>query len=118
MNILSKSIGAIFTVLFIYAAIVQFNDIDAILWIALYSVAAMGSALFVLDRLKKHWAMILAVVYMGLAIYFWPSNFEGVGLQDGMKTINIELGRESLGMGICSLMMFVYFAILQKKSMA
>lgn len=115
MNSVTKCIGILFALFFLFAAYVQLNDKDAGLWVALYMLAAMASILFTLAKLKRVWAVVLAIAYTVLAIYFWPPEFEGVALQDGMKTMNIELGRESLGMGISAVIMLV-FALLAPKS--
>ncbi|MEX0273302.1 MAG: transmembrane 220 family protein [Flavobacteriaceae bacterium] len=103
-----KIIGFLFAAFFVYAAVVQFNDPDATMWVVLYGVASLASILFAMGRLKFVWALILMVVFLGLAVYHWPEQFEGVALQEGMKTMNIELGRESLGMGISAVVMGVY----------
>ena len=112
---ISRILGALFAIFFVYAAAVQLNDIDAWIWVVLYALAAVASVLFAYGKLKRSWALALAVVYIGLAIYHWPPEFEGVALQDGMKTMNIELGRESLGMGISALIMLIYFLMLRGK---
>jgi Ca2+/Na+ antiporter len=118
MNGLKKILGIVFGLLFIYAAAVQFNDPDSTLWIVLYALAAFASFLFAFGRLKILWPIILMLVYAGYAIYSWPEQFEGVALQDGMKTLNIELGRESLGMAISAVVMLIYVLMLRtgKKS--
>ena len=111
---LKKIIGGIFIVFFVFAAAVQLNDVDPALWVFLYVVAAVVALLFALNRLKFWWAITLAVIYGILAVYHWPPEFEGVALQDGMKTMNIELGRESLGMGICAIVTLI-LGFLSKK---
>jgi len=116
MNKVSKVFGGVFTLFFVYATAVQLNDIDAWIWVLLYALAAVVSMMFATGRLKKTWCLALFVIYLGLALYHWPASFEGVALQDGMKTTNIELGRESLGMGISALIMLVYFFILKRGS--
>ncbi len=112
MNAVKKILGYVMALLFVYAAVVQYNDPDALLWIVLYAIAAVASILFAQGKLKFSWAAILVLVFLVIAIYHWPKEFEGVALKDGMKTINIELGRESLGMGIASLTMLVYALII------
>ena len=97
-----------------YAAVVQLNDVDAWTWVLLYFLAAIASVLFAIGKLRRVWTLILAIVYLGLAIYHWPPEFEGVALQEGMKTENIELGRESLGMGICAVVMLLYTLMSRK----
>ena len=112
---ISRILGILFTLFFVFAAVVQLNDIDAWVWVALYGIAAIASVLFAYGRLKRPWTMVLVVVYLGLAIYHWPPEFEGVALQDGMKTMNVELGRESFGMGISALVLLIYFFMIPRK---
>lgn len=115
MKTYKKILGILFTVFFLFSAAVQFNDPDSLLWIALYALGAVLSALFVMDKLKFYWPVILGVVYIILSIYHWPAEFEGVALKDGMKTENIELGRESLGMIIGALIMLFYTLTIRRK---
>lgn len=112
---INKILGGIFTAFFVFAAVVQFNDPDSLLWVLLYVVAALVSILFALGRMKMWMALLLIPVYIALAVMHWPPEFEGVALQDGMKTLNIELARESLGMGICAIIMLLYAIILKTK---
>ena len=112
---LTKVLGGIFTLLFIYAAVVQFNDPDSWLWIGLYILAAIASVLFMLKKLSKVFSLTLALLFAVLAVVHWPPEFEGVALQDGMKTLNIELARESLGMGIACVVMVIYSLLIRKK---
>lgn len=111
----NKILGGIFCLLFIFSAALQFNDPDPWLWIFLYGVAAIASILFALGKLRKWWAIFLCIDFIVLAIFHWPSEFEGVALQEGMKTLNIELARESLGMGISAIAMFIYALLVHKK---
>ena len=110
-----KILGGIFTVFFVFAAIVQFNDPDPWLWVLLYLVAAVASVIFFLGRLKMWMVLVLVPIYLILAVTHWPPEFEGVALQDGMKTLNIELARESLGMGISAVIMLLYGMISRRK---
>lgn len=112
---LNKVLGVVFALFFLFAAVVQFNDPDSLLWVLLYALAAAASVVFFLGKLKALWAFLLGAIYVVLAIYHWPPEFEGVALQDGMKTMNIELGRESLGMGIAALVMFLFGFLVRKK---
>ncbi|MDT0608500.1 transmembrane 220 family protein [Croceitalea rosinachiae] len=109
-----KILAFIFTALFVYAAAVQYNDPDAVKWYAIYGLAALASLLFGLGKLRVMWAIILTVFYLGLTIYTWPQKFEGVTIGEG-DIINIERGREALGLLIAGIMMAIY-AITNRKS--
>ena len=102
-----KILAIVFAVLFAWAAYVQHNDPDAIRWYAIYGMAALASLLFALNQLKLSWALFLFVFYLGFAIYTWPETFEGVTIGEG-DIVNIERGREALGLLVASLVMAVF----------
>ena len=93
---------------------VQYNDPDALRWYAIYGMAALASLLFGLGRLKPLWAVVLAVFYLGLTIYTWPEKFEGVTIGEG-DIVNIERGREALGLLIAAVMMALYALASRKR---
>ncbi|MBC2840219.1 transmembrane 220 family protein [Robiginitalea sp. SC105] len=97
------------TVLFIWAAYVQLNDPDSGMWIGIYAVAALGSLLFALGRLPSWLFLLMGIAFLAGALFSWPETYEGVRFGErGMANINIELGRESLGLGITALIFFLY----------
>ena len=109
---------AIFMALvFLYFAVVQYNDPDPHIWIPIYLFAAMLSVLvwWVKDNrpfLLLSVLLVAALFYFVGAIYQWPEQWEGVALKNGMKTINIEEGRESLGLGVCFVTLLIYWLVL------
>ena len=107
MKTLFKILGFIFTALFVYAIAVQYNDPDAVKWYIIYGIAALASLLFAIDKLKFLWALFLFGFYIGFAIFVWPEKFEGVTIGEG-DIVNIERGREALGLIIAALLMLVY----------
>ncbi len=64
MSTFFKTLGVIFTILSIWAAILQNNDPDALIWYSIYGVAALASLLFVLGRLPFIAAAILFLAYL------------------------------------------------------
>lgn len=99
-----------FALLFAVFAAVQYNDPDPQLWVPIYGFAAVASLLSCVGFRARHipswFYWLMAVVYAGAAIWQWPPAFEGFLLNEvGMKTINIELARESGGLAICALAM-------------
>ncbi len=107
MNKFLKILAFVFMALFSYAAVVQHNDPDAVRWYAIYGMAAFASLLFALGNLRFFWASLLAVFYFGFAIYTWPDKFEGVTIGEG-DIVNIERGREALGLLIAGIAMSIY----------
>ncbi len=108
MNLFFKIFAGVFTILFGYAMVVQFNDPDAIKWIGYYGMAALASILFLFKQLKAFTYFILGGFFLVLCYLYWPNAFEGVQLDQGMKTENIEKGRESLGSLIAAIVLFIY----------
>ena len=102
-----KIFALIMAVLCAWAAYVQWNDPDSILWYAVYGVAAIISLLFAFDRLPSGVAFALSLVYLAGMIWDWPSKFEGVTIGNG-DIVNIEEGRESLGLLILAVLMLIY----------
>ncbi|MET2983941.1 transmembrane 220 family protein [Aureibaculum conchae] len=107
MRIFFKSLGIIFTILFLWSAYLQLNDPDPILWVVIYLVAALISSLFAFNKLSFLLASILVVCSVIGAILNWPESFEGITFND-MSHKNIEEGREALGLLFCGFIFMVY----------
>jgi hypothetical protein len=110
---------AIFMALvFVYFAVVQYNDPDPQIWIPIYLFPTIISVMIwrIKDRRPPYLLLsvllVAALFYFAGAIYQWPAHWEGVALKNGMKTINIEEGRESLGLGVCFVTLFIYWMVL------
>ncbi|MFD3001565.1 transmembrane 220 family protein [Pontibacter toksunensis] len=111
--LLKKVLGAFFGFIFIAFAVVQYNDPDPALWIAIYVVAAALSVAAGFGKVSNVLLGVAFVVYAAGVIYWWPEQFEGVGdsMRDsttGLLLRNVEEGRESLGLGICSVAMLSF----------
>ena len=78
MQNIFKTIGFLFTILFIWSAYLQLNDPDPILWIVIYLVAALASLLFAFNKLNFLLASILVISYIIGALINWPESFEGI----------------------------------------
>jgi hypothetical protein len=98
----------VMALVFVVFAALQFNDPDPYLWIPIYLYAALLSFLYYRRRLQAVLLWVSAAAFLAGAIYLWPAHWEGVALQHGMKTVNIEHGRESLGLGLCFLTLVIY----------
>lgn len=115
MNILFKSIGFLFALLFGLGAAVQYNDPDSLAWIVIYLAAALVSLLFALDKLNILIPLIGGIVCFIGFVYLYPTDFQGFDLEDGdIKTV--ELGREAFGLLIIALVCFLYAYRLKIKS--
>jgi hypothetical protein len=101
-----KSVSIVFGLVFLLFAYFQFNDPDPHIWIPVYSTAAL--ACYMASKgLWPAWVFYgLAAAYFIGAILQWPPEFEGIFFGDlEMRSLNIELARESLGLGVCTLVM-------------
>jgi len=108
MDRFCKVFAFVMTALFLLGAYVQLNDPDPGTWVSIYGVAALGSLLFALGRLKSWVGLLMAIGFVVGAFMYWPESFEGVRFGEGMANMNIERGRESLGLAITSLVFFFY----------
>ncbi|ARK12622.1 transmembrane 220 family protein [Fibrivirga algicola] len=103
---MNKALPLIFAFLFVLFAAVQYNDPDPQVWVPIYGFAAMA-CIMAFARVGQVWFFGgMAVLYGVAAAYQWPPAFEGFLLNEvGMKTVNIELARESGGLLICAIAM-------------
>ncbi len=90
--------------IFILSAAVQYNDPDPIVWILSYLIPAFLCFYRSKGKGDSVLYFCIGLVYMLWAINQFPPQWEGLMFENlSMKTINVELGRESLGLGICSI---------------
>ncbi len=93
---------------FVYFTVVQYNDPDPWLWIPTYLFPIYLLIQKSKGKLAGGTLFLVAIPYLFWAINQFPPEWEGVMLNTmGMKTINIELGRESLGLGFTALVLFL-----------
>lgn len=94
--------------LFVYFTVVQYNDPDPWLWIPTYLFPIYLIYQKMNGKLEGKTLILVAIPYLFWAINQFPPEWEGVMLDEmGMKTLNIELGRESLGLGITVIILAV-----------
>lgn len=95
-------------IMFVLFSYLQYNDPDSDVWIAIYAFAALACYMSLRDLWPGWVFYVLAAGYIIGAILQWPPEFEGVFFGEAqMRSLNIELARESLGLGICALTMAV-----------
>lgn len=112
-----KVISLFFGLIFLLFAAFQYNDPDPAVWISIYGLAALLSFYALASGARPVVYVVAGIVFIGAAIYWWPPAFEGFLLDEmGMKTINIELARESGGLGICALAMFILAALTRNRT--
>ncbi|SOE19929.1 Transmembrane family 220, helix [Spirosomataceae bacterium TFI 002] len=96
-------------ILSILFALVQYNDPDAFLWMVIYLFVAYLAFRGWQGKVSRQSLFFISFVFILWGINQFPPEWEGVLFNEvGMKTLNIELGRESFGLFInavsCGLM--------------
>jgi hypothetical protein len=87
-----------FGILFVIFAYLQLNDPDS----------GLGCFMSIRELWPSWVFYVLAAGYLIAAILQWPPEFEGIFFgETAMRSLNIELARESLGLGICATVMAV-----------
>lgn len=115
MSYFFKGIAILFAILCLWAAFLQWNDPDALLWYLIYGSGFLASAFFLFDRLPSVAAFAISVLYLIGSVYLWPERYEGLTIGAG-NIDNIEKGRESFGVLILAVVMLVYGLRVKYKS--
>lgn len=97
-----------FGVILLIFSYLQYNDPDAGIWIGIYGFAALACYMSYKELWPSWVFFALAAAYLIGGILQWPPEFEGIFFgETKMRSLNIELARESLGLGICAIVTFV-----------
>lgn len=107
MKNLFKILGYLFALLFAAGAVVQYNDPDPLQWIFIYSMSAVVSLGFALNKISFTLPLLMGVVSLIGCIYLYPSDFQGFDLDDG-DIQTVELGREAFGLLIIAVVMLLF----------
>lgn len=115
--LLKKILGVFFGLLFLSFAAFQYNDPDPLLWMTIYLIGAVLSVAAGFGKVNNAILAVACILYAAGVIYWWPEQYEGVGdsMRDatGALLVNVEEGRESLGLALCSIAM-LSFILLSK----
>jgi hypothetical protein len=115
MKKLHHYLALVFGAVFILFAVVQYNDSDPWLWMPIYGLAAVVSLGVFQNRVPQRAFFPACVAYLAGAAWYFPAQWEGLGLDNmAMKTTNVELGREALGLAVCGLVMLYYHFATKK----
>jgi hypothetical protein len=107
MKLFFKVFAMVFTLLFLWAAVLQWNDPDSWVWYSVYGGAAITSVLFFTGRLPYAMGLVFMLAYTVGAVYSWPEQFQGFTIGEG-DINNIERGREAFGLFLTAAVMLVY----------
>lgn len=113
-----KILAIFFGLLFLLFAVVQYNDPDPEVWVPIYGAAAIACFMVYANVARWWFLAAMGLLYVVAAIYQWPPVFEGFLFSEvGMRSMNIEMARESGGLAICALVM-VFLAFLSRQPRA
>jgi hypothetical protein len=106
--------------LFLGSIVVQYNDPDPIPWILIYGFALLTCVLVLANRPRRALAGITAAVALVWALALLPRVLGQVAPGDlfretGMATLEIEEGREMIGLLLVAIWMTVLFVIGSRK---
>lgn len=114
-----RALNVIMTVIFILCVVVQFNDPDPLLWIAIYLYAVVLTGMAAANRYTV-FAPVGAAGYLIGALILSPA-FAGISnpvdlvTDIRMDSKDVELARESGGLFICSAWMIVLSVIWYRR---
>ena len=117
MKIFFKIFAFAFGLLFVFSAVLQYNDPDPFIWILIYGTAAVVSFWFVWKSISFRVPLLLGIFGLMGFFYMFPKNFQGFAIGDG-DIATVEEGREAFGLLIIALVMFAFVLRLRfvKKS--
>ncbi len=112
-----KIFSIIFAIIFLLFCIVQFNDPDPFIWIAIYSSMVVVCAIAAFDYYPRRMYWILLVLFVAYStmdipsVLIWLKQDDRAALFDEvakMKYLYIEETREFLGLMICVSVLVFY----------
>ncbi len=120
---LMKIFSLFFTIVFILFAVVQLNDPDPVIWVAIYLFSAYTAFCSFRNYYNPMLLMILVVAYAIGTIAWFPegSVSEWINTEEKAKSLEmkmpfIEEARESMGLAICFLVNLIYMFVGFRKA--
>ena len=102
-----KFAGGVFAILFLISAVLQYNDPDPLLWIAIYGMATLVTLGFVFNKVSYIVPALFGLLCVIGFFLIFPEKFEGFAIGKG-DIKNIEEAREAFGLLIISMVMFIF----------
>lgn len=127
INTPMKILNIVLAVVFTLFAVVQLNDPDPYLWVAIYLAVAVISGFAVFQKYSLPGIIVLMIICLGGSIYYFPGLvelFSDHEIGDLTKTMKaekpfIEESRESLGLLLSFLVLsFQYFQAVKLKKLS
>ena len=92
-----RYVSLLIALVFVLFSIVQLNDPDPLVWIAIYGSVVVMAVLVYIKKLKALYMWLMLPLFLVGSIYLWPDHYEGIGQPMSAKP-GIEEARESLGL--------------------
>ncbi|MGB5499088.1 MAG: transmembrane 220 family protein [Maribacter sp.] len=102
-----KFLGGVFAILFLISAVLQYNDPDPLLWMAIYGMAALVTLGFVFNKVSYTVPAFVGLLGVIGFFFIFPDKYEGFALGKG-DVKNIEEAREAFGLLIIAMLMFIF----------
>ena len=119
-----KVANVIFALLFIFSLVVQYNDPDPIRWMLVYGAAAAACGWWVVRGSVPRWLPgVVALAALAWIVLWFPRVLGKVGFSEmfqerGMATLEIEEGRELIGLILVAIWMIVLFILSGRRRSA
>ena len=102
----------LFALLFLFGALVQYNDPDPLRWMAIYLAASVSCFFAGFNNIGWQFPAAVAVVALVWALIWAPQAFPNVRIEEmfeswEMKNVRVEEGREMYGLFIIFVVMTV-----------
>lgn len=114
-----KYINYVVIIVFAIAAIVQYNDVEAVRWMLIYGAATVLSILFAMKRLHWATATALAIICLIWALFITPeltlSGFRHMFDEVRMIQTGVEAAREFSGLILIAAWMSVLTYSIRKE---
>lgn len=104
---LFKACSYFMMVFFSLSVILQYNDPDWLVWMAIYGIILISTIFLTVKAglLRLHWPLIGLALLYGYGVFLYSDGFLVFSSEffqaSGMKTIKIERARELWGLIIC-----------------
>ena len=122
-SFLLRLVHAAMALLFLFAATLQFNDADALPWIAMYVAAAVPCVLVVIGRPRRVLAIgvgVIAVLWSGVYLVHGAAGVAPSAMfsEWTMRDDQVRAARELYGLALIALMMLVSVVTTRSKPRA
>jgi len=122
-SFLLRLIHAAMALLFLFAATLQFNDADALPWIAMYVAAAVPCVLVVIGRPRRVLAIgvgVIALLWSGVYLVHGAAGVAPSAMfsEWTMRDDQVRAARELYGLALIALMMLVSVVTTRSKPRA